>query len=100
MTTELSTYNAENNGTALLLRARHRYLSHAWRCLGRTEKGIVVLEKAEDGEVAAWMTCRSTLLLDSQDRIWVGTWARYPLFEDGEWRSFREMGLPDDRGLL
>ncbi len=99
----LITYNASNSGiTARVTSFIHHPHGAVW--VG-TERGIVVLEDGQwsrlddDGSLGLDEVFVSALLLDSQDRIWVGTWGEgIRLFDDGEWKTFRaDDGLPDDR---
>ena len=99
----LITYNAGNS--AITARTTSFiYHPHGAVWVG-TEEGIVVLEEGQwsrldkDGSLGLDDVFVSALLLDSQHRIWVGTWGEgIRLFEDGEWRSFRaDGGLSDDR---
>ncbi len=99
----LITYNADNSGiTARVTSFIHHPGGSVW--VG-TEDGIVVLDEGQwspldDADsIGLDGVFVSALLLDSQERIWVGTWGEgIRLFEDGRWRSFGvDDGLPDDR---
>lgn len=99
----LITYNASNSGITARTTS-FIYHPHGTVWVG-TEEGIVVLEEGQwsrlddDGSLGLDEVFVSALLLDSQDRIWVGTWGEgIRLFEDGEWTTYgTDHGLPDDR---